>query len=113
MVESGYRSPANQAVTFLTYLEMNAFNVRYTASRVALPGYSQHGDPVYTVMDLINQDGVPADEHPELFAETKEYRWLLENAAEFGFSLSYPEGNPDGVMFEPWHWRFISKTSVK
>lgn len=108
MVESGYRSPACQAITFLTYLEKNDFDIKYVARGVALPGYSQHGDPVNTAMDVVNQDGIPTDEEPQLFANTKEYRWLIENAEQFDFQLSYPEGNEFGVKYEPWHWRYIA-----
>ena len=107
MVGSGYRSPANQAITFLTYLEMNDFDIKYVANGVALPGYSQHGDPINTAMDVVNQDGIPTDGEPQLFAKTKEYKWLVENAGRFSFNLSYPEGNEFGVKYEPWHWRFV------
>ncbi len=106
LVESGYRSPAHQAIVFLTYLEKSDFDIRYVASGVALPGYSQHGDPVHTALDVINQDGIPTDEEPELFAQKKEYDWLMENAGKFGFHLSYPRENEFGVKFEPWHWRY-------
>jgi len=106
MVESGYRSPAHQAIVFLTYLEKFDFNIKKVAAGVALPGYSQHGDPVNTAMDVINQDGVPTDEEPHLFAETKEYEWLLKNAERFNFHLSYPKDNQHSVKFEPWHWQY-------
>lgn len=106
MVESGYRSPACQAITFLTYLEMNNFNIKMTTTRVALPGYSQHGDPYNTAVDVINQDGIPTDENPLEFEKTKEYNWLSKNAQRFNFYLSYPRDNNQGVKFEPWHWRY-------
>jgi len=106
MVESGYRSPAQQAIVFLTYLEKFKFDIKYVASGVALPGYSQHGDPVHTAMDVINQDGIPTDEEPHLFADTKEYKWLTENAMRFDFHMSYPKGNEFGVKYEPWHWQY-------
>jgi len=107
MVESGYRSPACQAITFLSYLDVSNFDVLYVASGVALPGYSQHGDPVHTACDVINQDGIPDDANPENFEHTKEYRWLIEHAQEFNFHLSYPRGNKFGVKFEPWHWQYL------
>ena len=109
MVESGYRSPAHQAITFLTYLEKFAFDIKYVASGVALPGYSQHGDPINTAIDVINQGGIPTDEEPELFAHTPEYQWLLDRAADFDFHLSYPKRNEFGVKFEPWHWQYRSR----
>lgn len=38
------------------------------------------------------------------FARTREFRWLKRHAARFGFHLSYPRGNRQGVSYEPWHW---------
>lgn len=40
------------------------------------------------------------------FAQTDAYTWLLENAHQYGFILSYPQGNTY-YQFEPWHWRFV------
>ena len=38
------------------------------------------------------------------FARTREFRWLKRHAAQFGFHLSYPQGNRQGVAYESWHW---------
>ena len=40
------------------------------------------------------------------FEATQAYAWLSEHAHEFGFRLSYPEGNELGFCYEPWHWRY-------
>ncbi len=32
---------------------------------------------------------------------------------EFGFELSFPENNPQGVRYEPWHWRFVSSPEAQ
>lgn len=40
------------------------------------------------------------------FDGTSDYKWLLENAHKYGFTLSYPESN-SYYQFEPWHWRFV------
>jgi zinc D-Ala-D-Ala carboxypeptidase len=40
------------------------------------------------------------------FENTDAYQWLLNNAHQYGFTLSYPEGNAY-YIFEPWHWRFV------
>jgi len=34
------------------------------------------------------------------------YQWLLDNAYQYGFVLSYPKNNLY-YQFEPWHWRFV------
>ena len=42
----------------------------------------------------------------EAFESTAAYAWLAKHARRFGFSLSYPRGNPEGFLYEPWHWRY-------
>ena len=73
-------------------------------SRVsAPPGFSEHSTG-YAV-DL--GDGrVPQANLAESFAATQAFRWLEANAARYHFILSFPAGNPQGVNYEPWHWRF-------
>ena len=45
------------------------------------------------------------------FAESDEYKWLVENAHKFGFIFRYPEGkeNITGYSFEPVHLRFVGQ----
>lgn len=40
------------------------------------------------------------------FDKEKVYEWLLDEAHNYGFILSYPQGNKF-YKFEPWHWRFV------
>ncbi len=40
------------------------------------------------------------------FQNSPAYDWLKKNAYQYGFVLSYPEGNAY-YKFEPWHWRFV------
>lgn len=106
LIDSGYRSPAYQVITFLWYLNFHKFNFSKTIKHGAIPGYSEHGFPKKQAVDFITTDGIPNDERPLDFAKTVEYHWLLENAHKFGFYQSYPRNNKLGVMFEPWHWQF-------
>ena len=32
---------------------------------------------------------------------------LLNHSLRFHFELSFPPGNEQGIMYEPWHWRFV------
>jgi D-alanyl-D-alanine carboxypeptidase len=65
----------------------------------APPGYSEH----HTGRAIdVTTDGVPPLELE--FERTAAFRWLLANAARYGFQLSYPAGNPNGYAYEPWHW---------
>lgn len=67
----------------------------------AYPGHSEHHTG--RAIDLGVTDGV---ELTEAFASTDEFAWLEANAGRFGFVLSYPRGNFQGVAYEPWHWFF-------
>ena len=49
----------------------------------------------------------------ETFKDSDEYRWLKEHASEYGFELSFPENNSQGVAFEPWHWRYVGNEEAK
>lgn len=103
---SGYRSPAYQAIIFLQALQENNFDFFRTIKGVAFPGYSEHGDPISLALDLCATNSDSSAVGPKNFEKTREYKWLLQNANKYGFYLSYPKNNKDGIMFEPWHWRF-------
>lgn len=110
LIGSGYRSPGYQIVTLLYILvKVYDFDVAQTLQRVALPEYSQHCSVSQTAIDMLNIDGEPTDEKPQLFADSIEYAWLVKNAQQYGFYESYPQNNPDGIMWEPWHWQFRNR----
>lgn len=69
------------------------------------PGASQH--QLGTVIDF----GSISDE----YAETAAGKWLTEHAAEFGFSLSFPQGYEavTGYRWECWHYRYIGVPAVR
>jgi len=67
--------------------------------RAAAPGYSEHHTG--RALDIGTTGCFPPT--PE-FENTPAFRWLATNAVQYGFVLSYPRGNPHGIIFEPWHW---------
>ena len=69
----------------------------------AVPGYSEHHGG--RAID-IGTPGCPALD--EAFEQTAAFAWLLQHAAAFGFRLSYPRDNRHGVIYEPWHWCFVT-----
>ena len=69
----------------------------------AAPGYSEHHSG--RALDIGTLDEPPAEES---FEATPAFAWLQARAAEFGFEMSYPRGNPHGIVYEPWHWYFAS-----
>ena len=76
----------------------------------APPGYSEH----HTGYAVDLADGhFPGAEFSPTFADTDTYKWLQKNAEKFGFELSFPLNNAQGVSFEPWHWRFIDSPEAQ
>lgn len=103
VIQSGFRSPAYQLFVFLFQLQENSWNFPRTIKRVALPGNSEHATKEHA-LDLRAKEFLGPHDSYE-FKRTAEFRWLKENAEEFGFSMSYPKKNGTNTQFEPWHWR--------
>jgi LAS superfamily LD-carboxypeptidase LdcB len=106
-VESGYRSAAYQLYLFLSYLKNHQYSIRETTRFSAWPGYSEHGWPQRQAIDFVNEQGIDGQDNPKLFEGLEEYQWLLKNAGQYGFEMSYPKDSK--MAFEPWHWRFKGK----
>ncbi len=95
---SGFRSYLHQKNLIQSQLQSGKV-LEEILVRIAIPGYSEHHTGY--AIDL-HAYGHPVLE--EAFEATAEYQWLLENACEFGFHLSYPRNNKWGIVYEPWHW---------
>ncbi|MBL8158500.1 D-alanyl-D-alanine carboxypeptidase family protein [bacterium] len=65
-------------------------------------GYSEH--QLGTTVDFTTAENPTT--LSTSFRDTPHYSWLIRHAHEYGFVLSYPEGN-SFFQFEPWHWRFV------
>jgi D-alanyl-D-alanine carboxypeptidase len=66
-----------------------------------LPGYSEH----HTGCAIdIGCKGEAVLE--EAFDQSKAFKWLVNNANKFEFTMTYPKGNTTGICYEPWHWCF-------
>ncbi len=101
---SGFRSIADQEFLFFQLAQSRALRPEERAAVSAPPGYSEHHTG-YAID--IGDAGFPQWDTQEAFETTPAFRWLESNAARFGFELSFPKGNPQGVSYEPWHWRFV------
>lgn len=95
---SGYRSHDYQLGIFERKLARGQSIAQILAVNAA-PGYSEHHSG--RALD-IGTPGEPAAE--ESFERTPAFAWLQRHAARFGFVMSYPRGNPHGIVYEPWHW---------
>ena len=101
---SGFRSIADQEHVFFDLKSQRAQTAAQRAEVSAPPGYSEH----HTGYAIDVGDGmVPATNLNPNFDKTKAFEWLLTNAVRFNFEMSFPKNNPQGVSYEPWHWRFV------
>ncbi|BAU41523.1 D-alanyl-D-alanine carboxypeptidase family protein [Leptolyngbya sp. O-77] len=106
---SGFRDYERQ--TRLFRLKTQQYGSAEAAARaVAPPGHSEH----HTGYAVDLSDGLArAMDISEAFGKTAAYAWLTRRAAEFGFELSFPENNPQGVNYEPWHWRYVGTPEAR
>lgn len=100
---SGYRSHNLQQGIFFDVKSERNQTAEERAKVSAPPGYSEHSTGY--AIDL--GDGSRPDTNLSVsFETTPAFRWLQDYAASYHFTLSFPEVNPQGVSYEPWHWRF-------
>ncbi len=101
---SGFRNEATQKYLFFEVKKHRGQNTSTRAEVSAPPGYSEHHTG-YAID--IGDAKVPATNLETTFADTPAFRWLEKNAAKYSFELSFPENNPQGISYEPWHWRYV------
>lgn len=80
------------------------------ATVVAKSGTSEH--QVGLALDIVSSEYTNLDEGQ---METEDQKWLIENSWKYGFILRYPLDKSDitGVIFEPWHYRYVGKKAAK
>ena len=98
LLGSAFRSVARQAEIIQKNLDEGR-PLDDILTSIAPPGYSEHHTG--RAVDIVSDD-VPEIE--AAFEGTAAYAWLLTNAKRFDFVMTYPRGNKDGYVFEPWHW---------
>lgn len=77
---------------------------------VPAPGANEHGTGL--AADILTAEYAAPDTG---FAETEAFAWLCAYAADYGFILRYPEDRQaaTGVVFEPWHWRYVGVENAR
>lgn len=101
---SGFRSATEQEHLFFEVKAQRGQVATKRAEVSAPPGYSEH----HTGYAVDIGDGrVSATNLNTTFEKTKAFKWLSANAARFSFEMSFPQDNPQGVSYEPWHWRYV------
>lgn len=98
VINSAYRSYQDQVELSDEYLKW--YGQSYVDKYVAKPGYSEH------------QTGLAFDigsRKVNVFSNSKEYQWMLDNAYKYGFILRFPKKyeGVTGFRSEPWHYRYV------
>lgn len=75
------------------------------ATVVARPGTSEHHTGLACDFNMAS----------DAFEETEMFRWMCENAEDYGFIMRYSKDKQDitGVIHESWHWRFVGINVAK
>lgn len=88
----------------------------HTANKAdtALPGHSEHECGL--AADIIDAGSAGwsdplIDEQENMPAQ----KWLMENCQDYGFILRYPKDKEEitGIIYEPWHYRYVGKKHAK
>ena len=76
---------------------------------VKRPGFSEHNTGL--AVDLYGSGDYSLT---QTFANTKAYAWLMENCADYGFILRFPQGKESvtGVIYEAWHFRYVGDAKI-
>lgn len=104
VVNSAYRSYSDQVEIAEFYRKWYGDN--YVNNYVAKPGFSEH------------QTGLAFDigsTSENVFANSKEYKWMQENAYKYGFVMRFYKKAETitGFRSEPWHYRYVGKEIAK
>ena len=99
-----------QRTLFLNWAKKKNVGFDENVRHVAPAGYSEH----HTGYGVDIHDGPGPRHTPNTpFQDRPAYAWLVEHAREFDFENSFPRGNVQGVMFEPWHWRWVGNAHAE
>lgn len=116
-VVSAYRTWAHQEGNFKRkvqkYLDQGYSQEdaeRFAAMVNARPGTSEHQTGL--AVDIIDTRLWKLVEAQE---ELPAQKWLMENSWKYGFILRYQKDktNITGVIYEPWHYRYVGKDAAK
>ncbi len=117
MICSSYRSVDRQKQLFAEEVDVQMAAgktkeeaEKITATMIAVPGTSEHHTGL--AADIVTPTHQTLD---EAFAETAAGKWLVENAADYGFILRYPKDKQDitKIIYESWHFRYVGVEHAK
>lgn len=104
---SGYRSYETQDALYKE--RVKSVGKKEAEKYVARPGESEHQSGL--AMDVGTKNYL----HNENIGNTKEGKWLKDNAYKYGFIIRYPKEKEyiTGVNYEPWHIRYVGCDMAK
>ncbi len=111
-VQSAYRSIERQKELYdnsvQKYLKQGKTQKeaeKLTDEYINKPGSSDHN--LGLAVDFNNVDNN--------FEDLKAFKWLKENAENYGFVLRYPKDKEDitKIEYESWHWRYVGEEHAK
>jgi D-alanyl-D-alanine carboxypeptidase len=100
---SCFRSLKSQDWLFYGIAKQRGQTPEERARVSAPPGHSEH----HTGYAIDFGDKDQSVDLKPAFGASPAGRWLLAKGPAYGFELSFPEGNTQGVSYEPWHWRYV------
>ncbi len=104
-VWSPFRSYAIQKDLFQKQVNRVGGDEAKAATVVARPGTSEHNTGLCADFNMAS----------DAFESTEMYRWMTENAEDYGFVMRYRKDKQPitGVIHESWHWRFVGINHAK
>lgn len=130
-ITSGYRDYSYQKTLFDRYLANEKENHpdwsdedirKEVLTYSAAPGTSEHQTGLCVDLFTTEMEGLwnygsetPNNPYDKGFAETAAYKWLKENAHNYGFILRFPEDKTGvtGYSYESWHYRYVGVDHAK
>ena len=111
--EAGY-SPV--IISSFRTRETQQYLYDHTANKAdtAIPGHSEHECGL--AADIIDADSLGwSDPLIDKQEDMPAQKWLMEHCSDYGFILRYPKDKQEktGIIYEPWHYRYVGKDHAK
>lgn len=101
---SCFRSIDDQEQIFCDKALKRGISIEERALQSAPKGHSEHATGF--AIDFGDKKHRRANLEQD-FETTPSGKWLAGNAHRYGFELSFPKNNNQGIAYEPWHWRWV------
>lgn len=105
-----------QIISSFRTRETQQYLYDHTANKddTAIPGHSEHECGL--AADIIDSGSAGwSDPLIDKQEDMPAQKWLMEHCQDYGFILRYPKDKEDitGIIYEPWHYRYVGKEHAK